>query len=339
MTDNLLPPEQVISLEDQGLIFPRLAGYGKVLFVDDEQSVLAAMERLFLDSEITVLKATDAREALAFIEQEAIAVIVSDNMMPGMKGIELLARVKELRPDTIRIMMTAYADLEVAIAAINQDEVYRFVVKPWDDDWLFRTVLEAVDRFNLIKSLQRSDESTLLSLAQTIELKDSYTRGHCDRVASYALRIVSALNLPEEMRTLVKYGSWLHDCGKIGIPRDILNKQGRLSEEEFAVIKKHPVWGLEVARQAMLHQVVLNIIQFHHEKYDGSGYPTGIGGKDIPLEARIVAVADVYDALTTDRPYRRSHPVAEARAIMLAQKGKGLDPEMVDIFLALLDAG
>jgi putative two-component system response regulator len=286
-----------------------------------------------MDAGLDLLSAASGAEALKLFADNTISVIVTDNKMPGMPGTELLSRVRTISPDTVRILMTAHADLDTAIEAINMGEVYRFIVKPWDNDRFVKTVLEAGDRFEVVRSLKRADEATLRSLAQTIELKDPYTRGHCDRVAAYALLIAPALSVGEEMMLLIKHGSWLHDCGKIGVPEAILNKHGRLSDSEIVIMKKHPIWGAEVGNQAMLHPKILNIIRFHHERYDGSGYPTGIAGDAIPLEARIVAVADVFDALTTDRPYREGLSREQAWEVMRSMKGKELDPDLVDIFM------
>jgi len=214
--------------------------------------------------------------------------------------------------------------------------VFRFHVKPWVDEEIVRTVEDGVQRYKVVRSLRDGDEATLRSIAQTIELKDPYTRGHCDRVAAYALKIVEALSLPEGMRRTIRHGCWLHDCGKIGVPEAILNLPGKLTEEEFAVIRKHPGWGADVGRQANLPEEVINIILYHHERFDGKGYPTGAKGKEIPLEARIVAVADVFDAMSTDRPYATGYSRAEAMRVMGVLRGASLDPELVDIFLAAL---
>lgn len=308
----------------------------RVLFVDDEENILHSVERVFSEKDIRVLKAGSAEKALEIIKREDIAVLVSDHLMPGMKGTELLSRVKDISPDTVRILMTAYADLATAVNAINEGEVFRFVVKPWENEILERVVQEGIDRHRIVHSLRTEDESKLLSLAQTIELKDPYTRGHCDRVAKYALLIADALNMGENKKTDIKYGSWLHDCGKIGVPEKILNLERRLNEEEYEIIKKHSGWGADVARQARLADGVVNIILYHHERFDGQGYPTGIKGKDIPLEARIVSVADVYDALVTDRPYRKGHIIENAKGIILSMKETLLDPELVDIFINLI---
>jgi putative two-component system response regulator len=304
-----------------------------VLFVDDEENVLSALERLFLDSGLRILRAGSGEEALELVRKGPVAVVVSDNLMPGMRGVELLSKVRDLSPDTARVLLTGYADLPTAIDAINRGEVFRFHVKPWVDAEVVATVEEGVRRYQLVRSLRQADEGTLRSIAQTIELKDPYTRGHCDRVAAYALRIAEALGLPETKLRSIRHGSWLHDCGKIGVPESILNLPGKLSEKEFEIVRKHPGWGAEVAR---LPEDVIEIILYHHERYDGRGYPTGTRGDDIPLVARIVAVADVFDAMSTDRPYAKGYDREEAVRVMGVLRGAALDPALVDLFLASL---
>jgi len=306
-----------------------------VLFVDDEEYILNAVERIFIGSAWRILRAASGEEALLIIGKEEIAVLVSDNLMPGIKGVELLSLAKSISPDTVKILMTGHADIPTAIDAINRGEVYRFVEKPWDNTVLINTVAEGIERYRLLRSLRINDEAVTRSLAQTIELKDPYTRGHCDRVAEYALLLAKTMRLSGEMQKGIVYGSWLHDCGKIGVPESILNNPERLTEKEWLMIKQHPVWGADVARQAELSPVVINIIQFHHERWDGEGYPTGITGRDIPLEARIVTIADVFDALRSDRPYRKALPQAESRKIMADNAGTMLDPELTERFLSL----
>jgi len=306
-----------------------------VLFVDDEENVLNAVERIFTGSAWRIIRAASAEEALLIIGREEVAVLVSDNLMPGIKGVELLSRVKSICPDTVKILMTGHADIPTAIEAINKGEVFRFVEKPWDNDVLINTVKEGMERYRLLRSLRINDEAVTRSLAQTIELKDPYTRGHCDRVAEYALLLAKSLRLSGEMQKGIMYGSWLHDCGKIGVPETILNSPETLTEKEWLTIKQHPAWGAEVARQAELSPVVINIIQFHHERWDGKGYPAGVAGADIPLEARVVTIADVFDAMTSERPYRKAFTQAEARKIMASISGTILDPEITELFLSM----
>jgi putative two-component system response regulator len=306
-----------------------------VLFVDDEENVLKALERIFIGSDLIILRASSAEEALSIIGKENVAVLVSDNLMPGIRGVELLSRLKSISPDTVKILMTGHADIPTAIDAINKGEVFRFIEKPWDNAELVNTITEGIERYRILRSLRTNDEAITRSLAQTIELKDRCTRGHCDRVAKYALQLAKALGVSREMQKGVVYGSWLHDCGKIGVPEAILNSPDLLTENEWLTIKQHPAWGADIARQAQLSPVVINIIQYHHERWNGEGYPKGIAGRDIPLEARVVTIADVYDALTTDRPYRNAITRKRARRIMREMAGNLFDPELTEIFLSL----
>jgi putative two-component system response regulator len=307
-----------------------------VLIVDDNRLILESSKDLLTSRGITILTANNAEEALALFHQREIEVVVSDNYMPGMNGLEFLSSLREISPDTVKILMSAYADLASALAAINRSEVFRYILKPWQDEELVGVVEEGINRYRLNLSMRIEDEDVLRSLAQTLELKDPNTKGHCDRVAVYALMIAEALQIPKEIQRQIKYGSWLHDCGKIGISEIILNSNGRLTDEEFETMKKHAFWGAEVAAKANLSELARNIIHYHHERFDGTGYPSGIGGTGIPREARIVAVADIYDALTMDRPYRNGYSHAEAIDMLLSMRGNALDPEIVDIFLSII---
>ncbi|HEX8960123.1 MAG TPA: HD domain-containing phosphohydrolase [Geobacteraceae bacterium] len=307
-----------------------------VLIVDDNKLILDALKELLREEEVRILAAGDAHEAIALVRQEDVAVVVSDNIMPGMSGLEFLSALSIISPSTIKILMSAYADLPTVLAAINRSEVFRYVLKPWQDEEMRGAVREGLRRYRLVKSIQKEDEDVLRSLAQTIELKDPSTRGHCDRVAVFALMIAEALKIPKDVQRQIKYGSWLHDCGKIGVSEVILNGSGRLSSHDFEIMKQHAFWGADVAAKANLSQVARNIIHYHHERYDGTGYPEGLSGKEIPVEARIVAVADVFDALTNDRPYRKGYPPQEAVRIMEGMQGTTFDPEISGLFFSLL---
>ena len=309
-----------------------------VLFVDDEKSYLAYTSGIFEDRGLNILTASSALEALKIVEEQSVAVVVSDNEMPGMRGIELLTKIKELSPHTVKIMMTGSADLAVTLAAINRGEVFRFVLKPWKKAEMLRAVKDGLRRYRVLQSLKREDEFILHSLAQTIELKDASTKGHCDRVATLALQIAEALGVSEETQLEIKYGSWLHDCGKIGVPEAILNAERSLTEEEFAIVRKHPEWGCEVVRKANLSKTVQDIVLYHHERYDGKGYPFGLEGSRIPMEAQIVAVADICDALSVDRPYRKRLSGEELRETLDEMKGTNLEPKLVDTLFTILEA-
>lgn len=307
-----------------------------VLFVDDEKSYLAYTSELFENRGLNILTAGSAVEALEIVEHHSVAVVVSDNEMPGMRGIELLSRIKEISPHTVKIMMTGSADLATTLAAINSGEVFRFVLKPWKKAEMLRAVKDGIRRYRVLQAIKREDEFILHSLAQTIELKDASTKGHCDRVATLALRLAERLGVPEEVQQEIRYGSWLHDCGKIGVPEAILNAERALTQEEFQIVMKHPEWGREVVRKANLSKTVQEIVLYHHERYDGKGYPYGLVGDKIPLEAQIVATADICDALTMDRPYRKGFDRDELLWTMKGMSGSNLDPKLVEVLFELL---
>ncbi len=309
---------------------------GKILFLDDDKNILRTVSRVFAASGMEVTTTDNPQDALGMLASDEVAVVVSDNRMPVMKGTEFLARVRSISPDTVRIMLTGYADFDSAIDAINRGGVYKFLMKPWNNAELVGVVREGLERYRLVRTMRTSDEPALLSLAHAIELKDPYTRGHCDSVAGYAQSIAHAMSLPGDTLVQIKYGCWLHDCGKIGVPEAILNKPGALTDEEYEIVKKHPVWGAELARQARLSHVVIDIIESHHERFDGTGYPNGLKGDSIPLPARIAGVADVFDALTSDRSYRRRHSHVDAVGIIYSMKGTFFDPEVVEVFLNLV---
>lgn len=307
-----------------------------VLFVDDSEETLELARDLFEQRNISVVTTSSPQKALELARKSDLAVIVSDNCMPDMSGIELLSKVKVMAPDTVKILMTGFADFQTAVEAINRVEVFRFVPKPWDNRQLVEVVEDALKRHRLIGSLKQGDDASVRSLVHALELKDPYTRGHSERVCEYALKLAGRVGVVD--LTAIKYGSWLHDCGKIGVAESILHYEGPLDEAELHVVRNHPLWGAEVARQARLSDEVVDIVLTHHERYDGKGYPVGIGGEDISLGARVVAVADVYDALTTDRPYRDAYPVEKALEILRSMRATVLDPQLVDAFGELVQA-
>ncbi len=308
----------------------------RVLFVEDEPGALGALKRLFSGEPVEVSAASSAAGAEEAISREEVAVIVSDNLVSGLTGIELLQRVRHISPRTVRILMTAHTDAQAAIDAINKGEVFRILTKPWDEKELRKTVLEAVGRYRVSKTLASADEHTTLAIAQAIELKDPYTKGHCDRVAGYALALAKEAGLDEDTQRLVKLGSWLHDCGKIGVPEAILNHTGPLSKAEWNLVRKHSEWGADVARAAGMDPRIISIILHHHERYDGSGYPYGLKGKDLPVEESVVGIADIFDALMTNRPYRQSWPQEQVISHMKRGSGTLFDPVLIEILIRLL---
>jgi response regulator RpfG family c-di-GMP phosphodiesterase len=309
----------------------------QILFVDDEKFILSLAERIFQDRGFNILTCINPHDALECVKNNEIAILVSDNMMPTMTGIELLSRVRAISPDTVSILMTGYANLQTALDAINKAEAFRFIVKPWDNQSLIEMVDDAMKRYKLKKSIRTGDEATMLSLIHALELRDPYTKGHSDRVAEYSIIIAQALDIQPENLNAIRYGGWLHDCGKIGISENILHGEGPLDEAQLHIIKNHPLWGVDIVKDAHLSDVTVNIIRYHHERFDGNGYPFGSKADEIPLEARIVAVADVYDALTTKRSYRDAYSKGTSLEILSSMRANVLDPEIVNIFISLFD--
>ncbi len=311
-----------------------------ILIVDDDRNILEAVERLFRrDPGLAVFRASSAVEGMEIVKTNAIAVIISDNLMPGKSGVEFLEWAKTASPDSMRILLTGSADLRVAINSINRGEVFRFITKPWDRNEFRTIVFSALDRHRVIACLKTGDETKLLSLVRAIELKDPYIKGHSERVARYALQIADALRLTESEKQNIKSGSLLHDCGKIGIPEAILNQPSLLDAQQREIVQQHALWSGEVARTAGLPAMVVNIALHHHERFDGKGYPSGLAGLQIPRAARIVALADVYDALTSDRPYRKCLTHAKVIEYLRDEKSLSFDPELTDVFITTLENG
>ena len=308
----------------------------EILIVDDDRLILTFTADLLQRIGARAMVTTSPVEALDIVARYPVAVVVSDHYMPEMNGNELLTRIKELSPSTTRIMMTSAADLNIALTAINSGEVFRFLPKPWKEADMVKAVKDGLRRYRMLESVRNDDDFILRSLAETIELKDPYTKGHCERVADYALMIAESLGLDEGIKREIKRGSWLHDCGKIGVPEAVLNANRKLTSEEREIVNMHPVWGANVAEKANLPATVINIVLHHHEHYSGHGYPMGLAAGEIPLEARIVAVADIYDALRSDRPYRLGIPLGKTLAMLTEMKGAELDPELVDVFIPII---
>ncbi|HTY63247.1 MAG TPA: HD domain-containing phosphohydrolase [Acidobacteriota bacterium] len=313
-------------------------GKDQILVVDDDANILRAVERVFHgDADIEVLTATCAGEAMEIIARNPVPVVISDYTMPGVSGIEFLEWAKSAAPESMRILLTGCADLDVAINSINRGEVYRFISKPWNRTELRQLIREALQKHKVVKCLKSKNETSLLSLIRTIELKDPSTKGHSERVAGYALQLADALGISGEERMDFKYGGLIHDCGKIGVPEAVLNKPGELTAEQRELIKQHARWSGELAAMAGLNTRVVNIALYHHERFNGNGYPTGLAGSRIPREARIVALADVYDALASDRPYRKGLSHREIAEYFLNEKGTSFDPQLTDVFIGELE--
>lgn len=324
-----------------------------VLVVDDEEIVLAALRELLSHEGYHVSTAPRAEDALELLEQKAFSVVLTDQHMPGLTGLEFLGRVKALQPDATRILITGAFNLATVIDSINKGEIYRFVVKPWVREELLATVNNAVQRYEMIcksatlmattmamnaelkkanaalsQNLQRSVELCL----QTLETFYPTLGSQARRVHGLCRAMADGLRLSREDREALEVSAWLHDIGLVGVPRQIIRRWERspatLSKAEKALVKQHPALGQELASFVHNLEDVGWLIRAHHERFDGKGFPDKLKGSDIPWLARLLAVAVAYAECPTDG--------AAAIERVQAGRGKAFDPEAVKAFLRCL---
>lgn len=310
----------------------------KILVVDDARPNIELMQAMLTLAGYEVLVAGDGEQALRIISQQPPDLILLDAMMPKLDGYELCARLKandETRLIPV-ILIISPRGVEGKIKAIEAGS----------DDLLEKPV-SRVELLARVKSLVQTKrlndelvslENAILALAIAIEAKDPYTEGHVERVSTYTLNLAREIGLSQREQTLLRKGSILHDVGKIGVKESVLLKPGTLSQEEFEHLKIHPVIGERIC-QPLRSRLISDLVRHHHERYDGRGYPDGLAGEEIPLAARMMAIADAYDALTTERPYRHRLSVEESLAVLREEAGKQFDPGLVSIFIELVEAG
>ena len=349
-----------------------------VLFVDDEPNILRAIQRVLRNERMTVLTAASAEEALNILAHTEAHAVVSDQDMPGTSGVELLARVRDHHPAIVRMMLTGYTAMDVAVEAINRGEIFRLITKPWNDEELKTILRQAFDHFDLKHEIRRLNQitrsqnfslqdmnksreakvrertrqldeknhelktayiQTIRALAEAIDAKDAYTRGHSERVAVYAARIARKMKLETPLIERVYFAGLLHDVGKIGIPDAIIAKPDRLNDEEYQEIKRHPEIGAKILEPVEFLRQIVPCVRHHHEWFDGSdrGYPERLISHAIPLPSRIILVADTTEAMTSDRPYRKGLPLNRVTSELQKFSGSQFDPVVVHAFLELLD--
>jgi len=296
---------------------------GTVLVADDNAVNRELLEELLTAHGFKVISAPDGATALDRLTQTSIDLVVLDVMMPGMTGFELCEKIKA-HPDTYLVPV-------ILITALSSKQDRIDGIKAGADDFLTRPVdpTELLARVrSLLKLKLRTDEleraeAVLFSLARSIEGKDPYTHGHCERLAEFSACLGQHLNLSAEQITALQRAGVVHDIGKVAVPDAILLKPARLTPEEWTVMQQHSVVGERICAPLKSFRFVLPIVRHHHEKLDGSGYPDGLQGDAIPITARILQVVDVYDALTTERPYKKAFSVTEALQTMKQEVAKG----------------
>ena len=315
----------------------------KILLVDDEENNLAFMVRCLHGEPYEVSTCVNSLEALEMVKNNYFDVILSDHKMPNMNGIEFLEKTVEISPDSIKILVTAYSDADILIDSINRAKVYRYIKKPYKPDELKITVASAIDYLqlkednkNLVTDLKDLFSGTIKAIVEALDAKDSFTLGRSRRVTFYSLKIAEKLGLSNYLIGELELAGLLHDIGMIGVSDEILYKTDKLSPEEYEEIKMHVNHGVKILEDIDQLKEVVDIIRHHHEHYDGSGYPLGLSGEDIPLLSRIIAITDAYDSMVSSRAYRKSLSVEAAVEVLKNMSGKQFDPKLTQIFIEVL---
>jgi len=341
------------------------------MVVDDEKMItttLATMFKLMLKENVIVYNDVEQALACKELQNNKVDLIISDFMMPKMNGLEFLKNVREKCPETVTILLTGYADKENAIRSINEIGLYYYLEKPWNNNDLIKVVKNGLEKkeledvlkgkykelevsaseitrlYELLKhDYNKETENTknlVITLANVIEAKDKYTDGHTRRVGIISRMLGQSLGLAEEKLNALETAGIIHDIGKVGIPESILNKPGKLTYEEFEIIKKHSEIGETIIKPLGSLRECLIPIRSHHEKLNGSGYPDGLKGENITIETRILGIADIFDALYSDRPYRDKLPISSVKEILMNDVNNGcLDEKVVQELFVMIDHG
>jgi len=316
-----------------------------LLFVDDEPDIVDSLQRTFR-KQFKVLTATSGEAAVELLKSNAVDLIISDQRMPGLTGVDVLKAARACQPEAIRILLTGYSDMESLVACVNEAGLYKYLTKPWEPEDLRMTVTRAIEHLDIerrlkLAGLQLTDayrgSVTMLSIA--CEGKDEDTGFHVQRVQHLTEALAREMQLDDERARHMGVMSILHDVGKLSIPDAILKKPAKLDPEEWAVMREHPNHGVRILGDNPFYVEAREIAGGHHENWDGSGYPRGLCGEAIPLSARIVKVVDVFDALTSQRPYKAPWPLAQAMDLLREESGRQFDPGVIDAFFRLHASG
>jgi putative nucleotidyltransferase with HDIG domain len=335
----------------------------RILVVDDEEAIREIVTSMLRTANYQCRQAASGDEALALLNSgEEFELMLSDLMMPNLDGNSLLERTKEKYPDMPVVMVTAVHDISVALDAIRNG-AYDYLLKPFEREQLLNAVRRALENRRLkmenrdyqtkleslvearteqlrstMQDLERSYDITLQALGGALDLKDAETEGHSKRVTAFTIAIAKAMGLPKEQVSVIARGAFLHDIGKMAIPDQILRKPDKLTAEETTLMQEHCYHGYQILKNIPFLKEASEIVYSHQEKYDGTGYPRGLKGQEIPLGARIFAIADTLDAITSDRPYRAAQTVEAAQQEIKRCTRTQFDPEVVEVFLQMPSA-
>ncbi len=321
-----------------------------ILIVDDEEAIRRLLKRRLTGEGYQCQGASGAYQALDELQNNEVELVILDIKMPGKSGVQLLPEIRTGYPDTVVIMATAITDTDIAIHCMKLG-AYDYITKPFNLDEVVLSAGKALEKRRLelenrdyqlhleekveeqAGRIRDSFFNAITALAYALEAKDKYTGGHSQRVAEMSVAIAREVGLPQTSINKIELAGQVHDIGKIGVRESVLNKSGKLSDGEFQHIKYHSELGEHILTPIVEDKEILQIVRHHHERYDGTGYPDGLCGRQIPLGARILAVADSYDAMTSERSYRGAMSAETACAEIECGKNIQFDPEVADVFL------
>ena len=325
-------------------------GY-KIIVVDDESGILDSLSIFLKRSGYQFTGVTNPLEAIELVKKEHFDLMLLDFIMTPIHGDQVVEEIRKFNKELYILLLTGHKDLAPPLETIKRLDIQGYCEKSDKFDQLLLLVesgIKAIEQMNMIKKinaelrdtnekLEKAYLESIQTLRYTVEAKDPYTRGHSDRVSEYSELIGKYLNLSEDDLHKLKIGGLFHDIGKIGVPESILLKTSRLTDDEYSEIKNHPSIGAHILSNASLFQDIIPIVKHHHERYDGFGYPGKLAGEDIPYLARIAAVADSFDAMTSKRTYRDSLPIDIVKQEIEKNKGTQFDPKIADVFLDILN--
>ena len=324
-------------------------GY-KIICVDDEPGILDSLSVFLKHDGYQITGVTDPLEAIELVKKEHFDLMLLDFIMTPIHGDQVVEEIRKFNKELYILLLTGHKDLAPPLETIKRLEIQGYCEKSDKFDQLLLLIesgIKAIEQMNLIKDinkelketnekLEKAYLETIETLRFTVEAKDTYTRGHSDRVSEYSVLIGKHLGLSEDDIHLLRVGGLFHDIGKIGVPDSILLKTSKLTDDEYSEIKNHPTIGAHILSNATIFEKAIPIVKHHHERYDGFGYPSKLAGENIPYLARIAAVADSFDAMTSRRTYRDSMPMDIVIEEIRKNKGSQFDSTIADTFLNIL---
>lgn len=325
-------------------------GY-RVIVVDDEQGIVDSLSIFLKRSGYDFTGLTNPLEAIERVRHEHFDMMILDFMMDPIHGDEVVEEIRKFNKDLYILLLTGHKDLAPPLETIKRLDIQGYCEKSDKFDQLLLLIESGIKSIEQMKTIRQINDElhdkneelekayldTIGILRQTVEAKDPYTRGHSDRVSEYSVLIGKKLGLDENTLHILKIGGLFHDIGKIGIPDSILLKESKLNDEEYSQIKNHPMIGVHILGGVKLFEDIIPIVKYHHERFDGRGYPSQLSGTDIPYVARIAAVADTFDAMTSKRTYRNALPLEVVKSEIERCAGTQFDPKIAKTFLDILN--